>query len=93
MDFNQLVVAGIPLIAVIFGLVEFAKRFGLKGNWLTIFSMVLGVGLGIAYKISESGVPIGYSNWFGVCIFGLALGLTASGIYDFADSRTVKTGP
>ena len=93
MDFNQLVVAGIPLIAVIFGLVEFAKRFGLQGNWLTIFSMVLGVGLGIGFKISESGVPIGYSNWFGVCIFGLALGLTASGIYDFANSRTVRTGP
>jgi hypothetical protein len=93
MDFNQLVVAGIPLIAVIFGLVEFAKRFGLKGNWLTIFSMLLGIGLGIGYKISESGVPVGFPAWFGVCIFGLALGLTASGLYDFADSRTVKTGP
>lgn len=93
MDFTALVVGGVPLVVVIFGLVEFAKKFGLKGNWLTVLSMVLGVGLGIGFKISESGVPVGFSNWFGVCIFSLALGLAASGIYDFAASRTNKVGP
>ena len=34
-DFTQLLVGGIPLLVVIFGLVEFIKSFGLKGNWLT----------------------------------------------------------
>ena len=93
MDFNSLVIGGVPLVVVIFGLVEFAKKFGLKGNWLTVFSMALGLLLGIGYKISESGVPVGFSNWFGVIIFSLALGLTASGIYDFANTRTSKIGP
>jgi hypothetical protein len=93
MDFTALVAGGVPLVVVIFGLVEFAKKFGLRGNWLTVFSMLLGVGLGIGYKISEGGVPVGFNNWFGVCIFSLALGLVASGIYDFANARTNKTGP
>jgi hypothetical protein len=93
MDFTQLVVGGVPLVIVIFGLVEFAKKFGLAGNGLTIFSMLLGIGMGIGYKISESGLPVGFTNWFGVVIFGLALGLTACGIYDFANARTNKTGP
>ena len=93
MDFTQLVVAGIPLMVVIFGIVEFAKRFGLVGGWLTGLSMFLGVGFGISYQIANSGIPIGFPSWFGVVIFGLALGLTASGIYDFANARTNKTGP
>jgi hypothetical protein len=93
MDFTALVVGGVPLVVVIFGLVEFAKKFGLKGNWLTILSMLLGVGLGIGYKISESGVPVGFPAWFGVCVFSLALGLVASGIYDFANARTNRTDP
>jgi hypothetical protein len=93
MDFTELVAGGVPLVVVIFGLVEFAKKFGLAGNGLTVFSMLLGVGFGIAYKISESGVPAGFANWFGVAVFGLALGLTACGIYDFFNARTNKVGP
>ena len=89
-DFNSLLVGGIPLLIVIFGLVEYSKSFGLKGHWLTIFSMLLGIGLGIAYKISESGLPVGFAAWFIVVIFGLALGLVASGFYSFVDKRAPR---
>jgi hypothetical protein len=27
-------------------------------------------------------MPVGFTGWFGVIVFGLALGLVASGIYD-----------
>ena len=85
-DFPILLIGGIPLIAVIFGLVEFFKTCGLKGRILTFVSLLLGLILGIAYKLSLA-MPVDYAGWLAVVIFGLALGLTTSGIYDFLDAR------
>ena len=92
-DLSQLLVGGIPLLIVIFGLVEFSKTLGLKGNWLTIFSLFLGLAFGFAYKIAESGVPSSFAGWFVMVVFGLALGLITSGFYDFADKRTNRVSP
>jgi hypothetical protein len=89
-DFPNILVGGIPLIVVIFGLVEFSKRLGLKGNGLTIFSLILGAAFGIAYRIATSGLPVVFAGWFEFTVFGLALGLVASGLYDFANSRFPK---
>ena len=92
-DFSTLLANGIPLLVVIFGLVEFIKSYGLKGNWLTGASLFLGLVFGFAYKIAETGVPATFAGWFVMVVFSLALGLTASGINDFANARTNKTGP
>jgi hypothetical protein len=43
--------------------------------------------LGIGYQLSIS-VPVGFSGWFGASVFGLALGLLASGIYDAVKNAT-----
>ena len=86
-DFTQLLSGAIPLLFVIFGLVEFIKSLGLSGRGLTIASVALGVCLGMLYRISEIGLPVGFPAWFQVVIFGLALGLVASGFYDFANKR------
>ena len=90
-DFTSLLVAGVPLVAVIFGLVEFLKKFGVQGNWLTLASLLIGLVLGFCYKVSEAGMPADFAAWFSTIVFSLALGLVASGLYDFADNRTVKT--
>jgi hypothetical protein len=89
---SNLLVIGIPLLLVVFGLVEFTKSLGLKGKILLLVSMFIGLILGMAYQISIAGLPATFSAWFGVVIFGLAIGLTASGFYDFLDKRfpTVK---
>jgi lipopolysaccharide export LptBFGC system permease protein LptF len=92
-DLTALLVGGIPLLVVIFGLVEFSKSLGLKGNGLIVFSLFLGVVFGISYKIAESGMPSSFAGWFLMIVFGLALGLITSGFYDFADKRLPKTGP
>jgi hypothetical protein len=92
-DYSSLLVGVVPLVAVIFGLVEFSKSLGLKGIALTIFSMILGLAFGIAYKIAETGIPTLFGGWFATIVFGLALGLVASGFYDFADSRMPRVGP
>ena len=92
-DYSSLLVGVVPLVAVIFGLVEFSKSFGLKGHWLTIFSMVLGLAFGISYKIAETGLPTLFGGWFATIVFGLALGLVASGFYDFINKRMPRNGP
>jgi hypothetical protein len=81
MDFSQYLVAGVPLIFVVLGLVEWVKSFGVKGNAVKVVSMAIGLGLGVGYQLSVA-MPVGFTGWFGVIVFGLALGLVASGIYD-----------
>ena len=76
--------------AVVFGLVEFIKSFGLKGHWLTIVSMLLGLAFGVSYQIANAGLPASFAGWFAVAVFGIMLGLVASGFYDFADKHTKK---
>jgi hypothetical protein len=92
-DYANLLVGVVPLVVVIFGLVEFSKSMGLSGKALTIFSLLLGCAFGSAYKIAESGLPASFAGWFALLVFGLALGLVASGFYDFANKRFPKTGP
>ena len=90
MDISTLLVGGLPLSAVVFGLVEFIKSFGLRGHWLTIISMLLGLAFGVSYQIANAGLPAGFAGWFGVAVFGIMLGLVASGLYDFMDTRMPK---
>ena len=92
-DFTQLLVGGIPLLLVIFGLVEFAKSLGLTGRWLTVTSLLLGLVFGIAYRFAVDGTPVGFAAWFVVIVFGLALGLITSGFYDFANKRFPRVTP
>jgi len=90
---TELLVGGIPLIIVIFGLVEFIKSFGLAGKIVTGLSLVLGVLFGVGYKIAESGTPATFAEWFAVAVFGIALGLVASGFYKFAEARFPAVKP
>jgi hypothetical protein len=79
--FDTIVVAGIPLLAVVLGLVQIIKGFGLAGNTVKILSLAVGLVLGIGYQLSL-GALTGYPAYFGAVIFGLGLGLVASGLYD-----------
>lgn len=83
MDFTQYLVAGVPLVLVVLGLVEWVKSLGLTGNAVKVVSLAIGLVLGIGYQLSLA-VPVGFGGWFTVTVFGLGLGLVASGIYDAA---------
>ena len=87
MDFSQYVIAGVPLVLVVVGLVEWIKSLGLQGLAVKFVSMAIGLVLGIGYQLSIA-VPVGFSGWFGASVFGLALGLLASGIYDAVKNAT-----
>ena len=90
-DFSSLLIDGLPLMAVIFGLVEFVKSLGVKGRTLTVLSLALGLLFGIAYRLTLV-LPQDFAGWFSTSIFGLALGLAASGFYTFVDSRFPRGG-
>jgi len=81
MGFDDAIVLGLQLVVVIMGLVEFTKKLGLSGKALTATSMLIGVAFGVAYQISL-GVPVNFQGWFGAGVYGLSLGLVASGVYD-----------
>lgn len=85
-------IAGVPLVLVIIGLVEWFKRLGLEGKPLIGVSMALGVILGGAYQITQS-FPQSAPDWFAVVIIGLAYGLIASGIYDVVKNMIGKIEP
>jgi hypothetical protein len=80
--FTDAMVNGIPLLFVVLGLVEWIKTFGLTGNVLRGVSMAVGLLLGFGYMTSQQGFPVEFAAIFGYVVYGLALGLVASGIYD-----------
>jgi hypothetical protein len=94
-SFLQAAVKGVPLLFVVFGLVEWIKRFTKKdgtpavtGNGLLVLSLLLGLLFGSGYMIITERPPqaldwyVLFVYWFGVGIYGIAIGLVASGFYE-----------
>jgi len=79
--FENASVAGIPLLAFVIGLVQWVKGFGLDGRQVKAASMAVGILLGIGYQFSTV-PPVDFASWFAAGVFGIALGLVASGLYD-----------
>ena len=97
MDFSAFVkpaVAGIPLIFVVLVLVQVCKSLKkadgsqlVTGNWLVVISLVWGLIVGSGYQITQTRPPASdwwliYGYWFVVMIYGVSMGLLASGFYD-----------
>lgn len=79
--FDTILVAGIPLLVIVIGLVQFIKGFGLTGNIVKAMSLLIGLLLGGGYQYSLA-APVDFAGWFALVVFGLGLGLVASGLYD-----------
>lgn len=87
MTLPDFVVAGVPLVVVVFALIEELKAYGLTGKVLRLVSLLIGLVLAFAYQLAASGIPTTLMGWFTVVVIGLLYGLTASGAYDFLDQR------
>jgi len=86
--FSGLAIGGIAIIAIIMGLVQFAKKFGLDGNWLILLALLLGFFFGgIAYGIDQALIPGGWVPYIQWVVFALAVGLSAAGFYDLGKTR------
>jgi uncharacterized membrane protein len=79
------IVNGIPLVVLVIALVEWTKRFNVEGKALNAVSMAIGVIVGLAYFYAQAPLMT-FADWFSAVVYGLALGLVASGVYDAARS-------
>lgn len=82
--YAEAAVAGVPLLFVVLGLVQWVKSFGVQGNALRGVAMAVGLLLGAGYQLAVVGFPADFAGWFAVVVFGLGLGVVASGVYDAA---------
>lgn len=86
-SFVDAAVAGVPLVLVVFGLTAFIKQQGVTGKALLLCALAEGLIFGIGYMVYKTRPPTGdwwvvYGYWFGVFVYGLGLGLLASGVYE-----------
>ena len=79
----EFAIAGVAIIPLVLGLVEFAKKLGLKGNGSLVLSVALGfVFSGVVYAIQSGLVPDAAVPWISLVIVALSGGLGAAGLYD-----------
>lgn len=90
-DTGNVVVNGIQLMTVVFGLTEFIKdSFNLTGKKVTFLAASLGVALYVLYGLIGI-LPEPYGQVVTMIVTSVTFGLTASGYYKFAAARLPKT--
>lgn len=73
------VIYDVALIPATMGLVDVAKRAGLPSKYAPVLSLAIGIGLGLATNIGNAQKGI---------IVGIAIGLSASGLYSGTKALT-----
>jgi hypothetical protein len=78
--------AGVAIVPLIVGVVEAAKRAGLRQSWAPLLAVGLGLlaSVGWAVALDWSGPGPGGETIARAVLVGLALGLSASGLYSGA---------
>lgn len=89
-DPNSLVLNGVGLLVLVFGLVEFLKSvFSLSGRIVTVLSFILGVVLALVY-LAVPLLPDLYQTIVSFAVTALVAGLAASGFYKFQAARIAR---
>ena len=79
MDVNELIkylLTPVAQIAMIIGLAEIVKKFGLDSKFIPVFDLVIGIISGVAIY----GIALEYGIMEGI-VLGIALGLSACGLF------------
>lgn len=71
--------AGVLVVPLIIGLVEAAKKLGLNGVWATPLAVGCGLAISVGYEAAKQSP--GAETWLNALLWGVALGLSASGLY------------
>jgi phosphotransferase system glucose/maltose/N-acetylglucosamine-specific IIC component len=75
---NTLVIAGLPVAALIVGLVNALKQCGLPSRWASLAAVGLGVSIYAGWLAVTSALP---GEWYVGLLTGVMAGLSASGGY------------
>jgi hypothetical protein len=90
MDDINLYIGGVFLLPLVFGLVEFLKvQFTLEGKIVTWLSAGIAVFLALVAQLEV--VFPGIAPWVKIAVLSICAGLSASGVYKFANARLPKT--
>ncbi len=77
-------------LPVVLGLVKwYGSALGVTGRWQFVSSMATGLGIGSAVMYFQL-YPTLAVEWFAVGLYGLLLGLSASGVYEVGKEVTEK---
>ena len=89
---DSFAVAGVAIIPLVLGLVEFAKKLGVNGNASLVLSVALGfVFSGVVYAMQSGLVSEAAALWVNLVIVALSGGLGAAGLYDLGKKWTAKS--
>lgn len=83
---KEVVVAGIPLMLIVIGLVQLVRSAGVEGKALRFWAMGFGSLLGIGYHLTLV-ASFSWPNIFGALILGLLFGLGATGAWDVSQNN------
>ena len=78
-----------PLLLIVFGLVDYLGKLGVKGKAQLISSLLSGLILG-GIVMYFTTYPNTAMAWFSVVLFGLLIGLGASGCYEGLKKATTS---
>lgn len=67
-------------IAMILGITEFAKKFGLDGKWTILFTVALAFVLGFGGELAAQNAQ--WLFWYNLVVRNIGFALTAGGFYD-----------
>ena len=87
----EFAIGGIEVMALIFGIVEAAKEFGISGNGSRLLAIVSGfILVGVARAITNGIIPAHIVPYIELIVTALAGSLAAMGYYDFIKKRILK---
>jgi len=81
--------ASVFLMSIIMALVTYWGKLGVTGKWQLVSSLATGLVIGGGFMWIEL-APADAVSWVAVVLYGLLLGLTASGVYEVGKELTAK---
>ena len=80
---TEILFAGLAAVPIVAGIVQVAKPIGLPHAWAPVLALVLGVGgsVGLSYTAGDATIQV-------AVVQGLAVGLSASGLYSWIGTGT-----
>lgn len=76
---ENILIAGIPIMTVVVGIVEYAKSLSMPTKYAPALAMALGVAFAVAIELAVIYPEL--NRWLVAVVVGLALGLSATGLY------------
>lgn len=83
----ELDLGGVVIVPLIVGLVEAAKRLGLSAQYAALLALAIGIAISVGGWLT---VRAGGRDLFDATLVGLALGLSASGLYSVARATGLR---